>query len=1092
MNSEPGFPMTAHRFSSLAALLAILIGLLVLSGWLFDITLLKSISPDWVTMKVNTAICFVLTGVALLLSAPLPVTVERSISFSLLAQFCSVLVFLIGVLTMSEYAFGWNFGIDQWLIQEPVGTPGTSHAGRMAPDTALCFSLLAAALWLSCSSFSKRWNIVTSVSLGLLVLTLTLTSITSYLLPAPGIFGWFGLTSMAIHTSILLAMLGIAVIATSWRKDILSWSLKSRLTFFTLFILLFSLWSLTFFASRMLYHDLQRQLSEQQLLSVSHMATDINDELNARLLALEDVAGTVSPTTLGNAEAIQAYLEGLAVVQRMFNGGIFATRIDGTATASIPLSAQRVGVNYMEKDHVNNALREGKSTVGRPVITRMLHSPVISMAVPIRNKQGETIGSLVGVTDLNAPNFLDRITEGKYGKTGGYVLVAARYRLVVTATDKNLIMQPLPPIGVNPMIDRYASGYEGSDILFNLDGKQVLNSVMSIPAAGWYVVVSLPTKEAFASIHAMQKRMLQAAIALAVLMVALTWWMLKRQMSPIFEAVETLADLSNSDQTPQPLPVAKMDEIGRLISGFNKLLKVLGQRESALRESEHRFRTIFNESPLGIALVDSLAGKIYSMNAMFAKIAGRSVEEMKQIDWMSITHPDDVQADMDNMALLNAGKIPGYHMEKRYIHHDGSHVWINMTVAPIYLEDKDSVCHLCMIEDISVRKAVEDQLRKLSLAVEQSSEIIVITDVNANIEYVNKAFVQETGYSREEVIGKNSRILHSGKTPAKTFAAMWNTLRQGLAWKGMFYNRKKDGTEYIEFAIITPMRQPDGSISSYVAVKEDITERKKLGEELDRHRYHLEELVSQRTKELLAARQQAEAANEAKSILLAVIGHEIRTPVNIIIKLSHLMREAGATPEQRARLDEIDSAGQHLLATINDIPDVDNTGLLKLENTDFSLPAILDDVRSAIGDAAHNKGVQVEVEADHRCLLGDRSRLSQALLNYASNILSFTQKGSSIILRARVLEENNNELLVRFEVTDTGIEPDRIERLSHIFDLTDTSRRAGESGSGQLATRRLAQLMGGEVGIDSTQQAGSTLWFTARLQHGQEIMAVTP
>jgi diguanylate cyclase (GGDEF)-like protein/PAS domain S-box-containing protein len=138
------------------------------------------------------------------------------------------------------------------------------------------------------------------------------------------------------------------------------------------------------------------------------------------------------------------------------------------------------------------------------------------------------------------------------------------------------------------------------------------------------------------------------------------------------------------------------------------------QIEEALRASEVRFKLIFNAAPLGIALIDSLTGHIYSVNPMFAKIAGRSMEEMAHIDWMSITHPDDVQKDLDNMALLNAGKISGFQMEKRYLHHDGTPIWINMTIAPIYVEDKAHPRHLCMIEDITERKQMEDQVRQLA------------------------------------------------------------------------------------------------------------------------------------------------------------------------------------------------------------------------------------------------------------------------------------------------------------------------------------------------------------------------------------------
>ena len=136
------------------------------------------------------------------------------------------------------------------------------------------------------------------------------------------------------------------------------------------------------------------------------------------------------------------------------------------------------------------------------------------------------------------------------------------------------------------------------------------------------------------------------------------------------------------------------------------------EAKEALLGSEERFRTMFEEAPLGIALIDSLTGHIYNVNPRFAEIAGRTKDEMTSIDWMSITHPDDVQEDLDNMALLNAGEIPGFNIEKRYIHPDGSFIWINMTITPTTVKDKSKPRHLCMIEDITERKKAEEELKQ--------------------------------------------------------------------------------------------------------------------------------------------------------------------------------------------------------------------------------------------------------------------------------------------------------------------------------------------------------------------------------------------
>ncbi len=185
--------------------------------------------------------------------------------------------------------------------------------------------------------------------------------------------------------------------------------------------------------------------------------------------------------------------------------------------------------------------------------------------------------------------------------------------------------------------------------------------------------------------------------------------------------------------------------------------------ENALRESEERMRTVFEEAPLGIALIDSLTANIYEINQQFAEIAGRNREEMATIDWISITHPDDVQEVLDNMTLLNAGKISGFNMNKRYIQPDGSLVWINMTIAPLKVEDKTQPRHLCMIEDITERKAAEKAIseseEKLRMITASANDAILMMDPEGNISYWNKAAERMFGYTEEEVIGKNLHAL---------------------------------------------------------------------------------------------------------------------------------------------------------------------------------------------------------------------------------------------------------------------------------------------------------------------------------------------
>ncbi len=199
-------------------------------------------------------------------------------------------------------------------------------------------------------------------------------------------------------------------------------SLKLRLTLFTLVVFVVSIWTLTIYISRTLREDMQAMLGAQQLSTVSLIADRIDGELTERFIGLEVVADGINAALLKNPVQLQSFLVQRPLLKNLFNAGVLVLLPDGTAAADSLLSTTRVGTNYMDIDTVAAALRDGKSTVGRPIIGKKLQAPLFGMTVPIRTPQGEVIGALSGVTNLSLPNFLDKIGQNHYGKSGGYVL----------------------------------------------------------------------------------------------------------------------------------------------------------------------------------------------------------------------------------------------------------------------------------------------------------------------------------------------------------------------------------------------------------------------------------------------------------------------------------------------------------------------------------------------------------------------------------------------------------------------------------------------------------------------------------------------
>ncbi|MFA6062538.1 MAG: PAS domain S-box protein [Gallionella sp.] len=500
--------------------------------------------------------------------------------------------------------------------------------------------------------------------------------------------------------------------------------------------------------------------------------------------------------------------------------------------------------------------------------------------------------------------------------------------------------------------------------------------------------------------------------------------------------------------------------------------------EEALRASEENYRGLFDESVAVVYVFDNKKNFINS-NQAGLDLLGYSRNEL-----LAMSIPD---VDADPLEVLPAhdrlaqgGRLVNF--EHKLRHKDGTLITVLNNSRPLHDSQGNMVGMLSTLIDVTDRKQAEDQLRKLAQAVEQSPESVVITNLKAEIEYVNETFVRNTGYSRAEILGKNPALLHSDKTPKATYESFWQAMGQGLLWKGEFYNRRRDGSEFVEFAIINPIRQADGRITHYVSVQEDITEKKRLSRELDQYRHHLENLVEQRTNDLKLAKEAAEAANIAKSAFLANMSHEIRTPLNAVLGMARMGSRDSQQEIAGSQFQHILDSGQHLLGIINDILDFSKIEANKLvvETHRFQLQSVVTEAVRLMADLAEEKNLSLSVEflpGIPDWIASDSLRLRQILLNLLSNAVKFTKQGGVTLT---VMPREDYTL---FQVTDSGIgmNPAQLAELFQPFQQADssTTRRYGGTGLGLVISRRLANIMGGDISVQSTPGTGSV--FTLQL-----------
>jgi len=503
--------------------------------------------------------------------------------------------------------------------------------------------------------------------------------------------------------------------------------------------------------------------------------------------------------------------------------------------------------------------------------------------------------------------------------------------------------------------------------------------------------------------------------------------------------------------------------------------KELVESYEKIKENEYRLNAAFESGGYGWWDYHVEQDKFHLHQSRFKNLGYDKTDLVNHLNWWTkIMHKDDVlQFSKQIKAIIN-GEISKINHELRLKHANGHYIWF-YTQGTVFEHDNKGKPKRIIgtYQNINQRKVAELEQLKLSKAVEQSPVNVIITDTKGNIEYVNPAFEELTGFKSNEVIGNSTSFLNEQIVPENVCANLWHTIYQGDTWEGELYNKTKSGRMYWETVIISPIKNENGEIINFIAIKEDNTEKRKFIEQLK------------------SAKKEAEEANKAKSQFLANMSHEIRTPMNAVIGFTDILMRKVKDKTQQQYLHSIKSSGKNLLAIINDILDLSKieSGKMGLDYVPIKINDLLNELNGIFETQASEKGLHLNIQTnDNVCdtIYSDEVRIRQILINLIANAIKFTEKGFVSISVEKEVSINNNDqscysnLLFIIEDSGIGIKKEMQKKIFESFmqqDIKDT-RKYGGTGLGLAISKRLANLLGGDILIESEYNKGSKFTFS--------------
>ncbi|UMB60650.1 PAS domain S-box protein [Lutibacter sp. A80] len=477
-------------------------------------------------------------------------------------------------------------------------------------------------------------------------------------------------------------------------------------------------------------------------------------------------------------------------------------------------------------------------------------------------------------------------------------------------------------------------------------------------------------------------------------------------------------------------------------------------------EGEEKFKQLFYDHTAVKLLICAETGQIFDANPAAAEFYGWSLQKLCQ---MNI-------GDINTLSFSEIEKIIPLTNKNRKVHYEFKHRKADGTIADVEVFSSsvnisEKIYLYSIVHDVSEKKKQEHRISLLSRSIEQSPIAIVVSDKKGIIEYVNPAFTKITGYSYNEAIGKNPRILKSKKTSKKVHQELWNTINSGNTWQGEIQNKKANGDSYWVSMAISPIYE-NNELTNFVAVSEDITEKRKTFEDL------------------VKAKEKAQESDQLKSAFLANMSHEIRTPMNGILGFAGLLKERELSGEkQKKYIEIIEKSGDRMLNIINDIINISKieSGIMDVHFSETNINNQLQFVYDSLKLEAGRKNLQLSFtcafsEKD-AVIKTDSEKFYGILSNLVKNAIKYTLKGT---IEFGYDYKGGAEILFYVKDTGVGISKEQIDTVFERFiqaDITDTMAHQG-AGLGLAISKAYVEMLGGKIWVESTIYIGSTFFFT--------------